>query len=105
MATEPEAGDISAAALARWDTLRDAGPLDLRLSRDDFDNLLLGLRNMAISQSHLVAALSAHVDQDMARAVDGMMAASTLSAAAFARINRFIAAVMASATPDERQAG
>ncbi|QRG04507.1 hypothetical protein EZH22_15020 [Xanthobacter dioxanivorans] len=96
---ETVAPQISTAALERWQTFADDAPLDVRLTKADLDNLLLALRNLAIGQSELVAALSAHTDQDLGGCVDSMMRASELSRLAFGRINALVAAVMDKAEP------
>lgn len=91
---------IPQSALERWNALEDAVPLQLSLTRGDLDNLLLALRNMAIGQSQLVAALSAHTNQDMNGCVDAMMRANELSLSSFERINAFIVSIMQTAAPD-----
>lgn len=100
MADETQEPQISQAALERWQSIAQETPVRLSLTRGDLDNLMLALRNMAIGQSELVAALSAHTNQDLNGCVDAMMRASALSRAAFERVTALIAAVMASAEPE-----
>lgn len=100
MTDDMEEPQISAAAMERWQGLAEETPLRLTLTRGDLDNLMLALRNMAIGQSELVAALSAHTNQDLNGCVDAMMRAGALSRAAYDRVTALIAAVMASAEPE-----
>ncbi|MFG1350173.1 hypothetical protein [Xanthobacter autotrophicus] len=90
---------IPPAALERWQTFADDTPLQLTLTKGDLDNLLLALRNLAIGQSELVAALAAHTNQDQEAAVDAMVRANEVARAAFGRINALISAVMSRAVP------
>ncbi|MFS8037490.1 hypothetical protein ACI7BZ_11095 [Xanthobacter sp. AM11] len=92
-------GGIAQVALERWNTLEEGVPLALALTRADIDNLLLGLRNLAIGQNRLVAALSAHSNQDFNGCMEAMKLSNELTVASFDRINAFITAVMAGATP------
>lgn len=88
---------IPAAALERWQAFAEDAPLALTLTRADLDNLLLALRNLAIGQSEMAAALSAHTSQDPEGCMDAMVRASELSRSAFGRINALIGAVMGKA--------
>lgn len=98
--TDPvEAPQIAPAALDRWAAFPPDAPLQLSLTKADLDNLLLGLRTLAIGQGELAAALSAHTSQDLEGCVDGLMQASALARSSFGRINAFISAVMGKAAP------
>lgn len=96
---ETNAPQIPPAALERWQTFADDTPLQLTLTRGDLDNLLLALRNLAIGQSELVAALAAHTNQDQEASVDAMVRANEVARMAFGRINGLIGAVMSRAAP------
>lgn len=95
--TDDTAPSIAPEAIARWTALSEDAPLRLALTRADLDNLLLGLRTLAIGQSELVAAMAAHTNQDHGACVDAMMRAGELSRAAFDRINALVGAVMTGA--------
>lgn len=95
--TDDTAPSIAPEAIARWTALSEDAPLRLALTRADLDNLLLGLRTLAIGQSELVAAMAAHTNQDHGAYVDAMMRAGELSRAAFDRINALVGSVMTGA--------
>lgn len=105
MAIETEAGQIPhasplpEAALERWAKLPADAPIALVLTRGDVDNLLLALRNLAIGQSQLSAALAAHVNQDMEGCVGALMRTHEVALSAFDRVNALAAAVMRTAAP------
>lgn len=99
MPGESEASQIAPAALERWQTFADDTPLQLTLTKGDLDNLLLALRNLAIGQSEMVAALAAHTNQDQNASVEAMVRANEVARMAFGRINALISAVMGAATP------
>lgn len=86
-------------AIARWNAVDAATPLALTLTKADLDNLLLGLRNVAISQSQIITALSAHTAQEHEQCMDAIMNANTLCMASFNRINALISTVMSTAAP------
>ncbi|MFG1320645.1 hypothetical protein [Xanthobacter autotrophicus] len=98
-AGETDAPQIPPAALERWQTFADDTPLQLTLTKGDLDNLLLALRNLAIGQSELVAALAAHTNQDQEGSVDAMVRANEVARMAFGRINALIGAIMGAAAP------
>jgi len=99
-ATDPDAQvQIPPEAIARWNAVEGATPLALTLTKDDLDNLLLGLRNIAISQSQIITALSAHTAQEHEQCMDAIMTANTLCMASFNRINALISTVMSTAAP------
>lgn len=100
MTDHSEAAQIAPEAIARWTGLAGDAPLRIALTRTDLDNLLLGLRTLAIGQSELAAALVAHLNQDPGACHEAVMHAGELSRAAFGRINAFAGAIMASAVPE-----
>ena len=103
--TDPtEPAQISTEALQRWQTLAPDTRLELALTKADLDNLLLGLRNIVIGQNELVTAVSAHIAQDGEQAIESMMSAGDLCRISFDKINTFISAVMAGATPADKGA-
>ncbi len=91
---------ISPEALERWKDLAGDVPLKVALAKSEFDHLLLGLRSLVIGQNQLVAALTAHINQDSKTAAESLVAADQLCVGAFNRINAFISAVMETASPD-----
>lgn len=98
--TDPaEPAQITAEALARWQIIPADTRLELSLTKTDLDNLLLGLRNIIIGQNQMVTAFSAHIAQDGDQAIEAMMSAGDLCRISFDKINTFISAVMAGATP------
>ncbi|MCG5235686.1 hypothetical protein [Xanthobacter oligotrophicus] len=96
---ENDAPQIPPAAMERWQAFADDTPLQLTLTKGDLDNLLLALRNLAIGQSELVAALAAHTNQDQDGSVDAMVRANEVARMAFGRINALIGAIMGAAVP------
>lgn len=100
MTSHSEPAQLAPEAIARWTGLPEDAPLRLTLTRADLDNLLLGLRTLAIGQSELAAALVAHLNQDPGACHEAVLRAGDLSRAAFGRINGFVGAVMAGAVPE-----
>lgn len=100
MTSHSEPAQLAPEAIARWTGLPEEAPLRLALTRADLDNLLLGLRTLAIGQSELAAALVAHLNQDHGACHEAVLRAGELSQAAFGRINGFVGAVMAVAVPE-----
>ncbi|MCL8384405.1 MULTISPECIES: hypothetical protein [Xanthobacter] len=100
MTEDSEAAQIAPQAIARWTGLPEDAPLRISLTRADLDNLLLGLRTLAIGQSELAAALVAHINQDPGECHEAVLRAGDLSRAAFGRINGFAGAIMAGAVPE-----
>ena len=100
MTSHSEPAQLAPEAIARWTGLPEEAPLRLALTRADLDNLLLGLRTLAIGQSELAAALVAHLNQDHGACHEAVLLAGELSQAAFGRINGFVGAVMAVAVPE-----
>lgn len=98
--TDKSEAQIAPEAIARWSRLPEDVPLRLALTRADLDNLLLGLRTLAIGQSELAAALVAHINQDHGACHEAVLRAGDLSHAAFGRINAFVGAIMAGAAPE-----
>lgn len=99
MSDDSNEPQIPQAALDRWGAIADDVPLQLALTRGDMDNLMLALRNLAIGQSQLVAALSAHTNQDLEGCVEAMTRANELCLSSFERINALISAIMQTAAP------
>lgn len=100
MTDHSEAAQIAPQAITRWTGLPEDAPLRISLTRADLDNLLLGLRTLAIGQSELAAALVAHINQDPGACHEAVLRAGDLSRAAFSRINGFTGAIMARAVPE-----
>lgn len=100
MTSHSEPAQLAPEAIARWTGLPEEAPLRFALTRADLDNLLLGLRTLAIGQSELAAALVAHLNQDHGTCHEAVLRAGELSQAAFGRINGFVGAVMAGAVPE-----
>ena len=100
MTSHSEPAQLAPEAIARWTGLPEEAPLRFALTRADLDNLLLGLRTLAIGQSELAAALVAHLNQDHGACHEAVLRAGELSQAAFGRINGFVGAVMAVAVPE-----
>jgi len=95
----PEQIQVAPEAIARWSELDDDAPLNVSLTKADFDHLLLGLRSLSIGQSHLVSAVTGHINQDMEACAQALLAADQLCVASYNRINAFITVLMLSAQP------
>lgn len=97
----PDVVELDQSALERWLKLPEQNPVLVPFSRQDLDRLMLGLRQVVLSQIALGDTVQALTVNDMERAEQFFRNYAETSRFAYSNFNMFISHIMRAAQAEE----